>query len=138
MNGLDFRNAIYDNLDTIRAGTLCFWGGWFGKPYDNLHRVVGADCFGDDTVIISFDRAETLTIAAPRDWSLDAGKLLVGGADRVRFQWFLYGALPGPASLRFNEYRRTKSGIEYETDFAEQGRPTLDPGLPAAELHSLR
>ena len=136
MESLDFRNAIYDNLGTLRAGTLSFWGGWFGKPYDNYHRIAGAE-FLDDTVIITLDQAETLTIEAPRHWSLDAGMLLVGGADRLRFQWFLYGALPNRESLRFNEYRRTDSGIEFATDFPEQGSPKLDPSLPAVQLHSV-
>jgi len=134
MNCLDFRNAIHDNLGNLRAGALRFWGGWFGKPYDNLHRIVGAD-FRDDTVIISFDQAETLIIDAPRHWSLKAGTFLVGEADRVRFQWFLYGASPSRMSLRFNEYRRTASGVEFATDFHEQGRPTLDLGSPAVESH---
>ena len=65
------------------------------------------------------------------------GKLLVGKADRVRLNWFLYGALPSPKSLRFNEYRWTETGIEFATDFPEQGRPNFDENLPAVQLHSL-
>ena len=135
MSCVDLRNAICENLGSLQAGSLSFWGGWFGKPYDNFHRIVGAELL-DNTLIVHFDQSETLILDTPRNWSLDAGKLLVGEADRVRFQWFYYGKLPSRESLRFNEYRRTDAGIAFATNFQPARRPLLDPNKPAVQVHA--
>lgn len=136
MTNLDLRNAIHQNLRGLQSGSLSFWGGWFGRPHDNFHRIVGAEAF-EDTTVVYFDQAETLVIDAPRDWSLDGGTLLVRGADRVRFQWFYYGRLPSRETLQFNEYRWSENGLTFATDFQPEHRPDLDLRLPAVQLHTL-
>ena len=132
----DLRNAIYKELDSLRSGSLSFWGSWFGKPYDNIHRIVGADS-SDDTTVVYFDHAESLIIDAPQDWSLDSGSLLVGGAERVRFQWFYYGRLPSREALQFEEYGWTDGSLTFATDFQPGRRPELDRTSPAIQLHSM-
>jgi hypothetical protein len=135
MSSDDLRTAIYEQLDLLRSGSLCFWGVWFGKPYDNIHRIVGADSSGD-TAVIYFDHAESLTIDAPKNWSLDAGSLLIRRADRVRLQWFYYGRLPSRETLQFEEYRWAEGLVEFTTDFQPGRRPELDQNAPAVQLHS--
>ena len=110
-------DAIRENLAQLKPGSLRFWANWFGKPHDNVHSIVGAQAF-DDAIAIYFDQAETLTVDAPRDWSLDDGILLIRNAKRVRFQWYDYGQPPLPETLASNEYER----------------PASEPS-PAVELH---
>jgi hypothetical protein len=136
MSSQDLRNAIYAKLDTLRSGSLTFWGNWFGKPYDNYHRIVGAYSI-EGTVVIYFDRAETLIIDSPRDWSLDNGLLIARRAERVRFQWFYYGRLPSRESLQLDEYRWNGGDLTFTTDFQPGRRAELNRQSPAVELHAL-
>jgi hypothetical protein len=132
----ELHNAIYERLDTLKSGSLSFWGHWFGRPYDNIHRIVGADSF-DGSIAIYFDHGETLVVDQPGAWSLESGKLIIKQAERVRFQWYYYGKLPGPDSLQFEEYRHVKGKLTFATDFmSDERHPTLYPGQPAVELHT--
>ena len=131
----DLLNEINQRLGSLRSGTLSFWGHWFGKPYDNIHRIVGADA-RDETVVVFFDHGESLIVEALRDWSLEDGKLLIQEAGRVRWQWFYYGRLPSQENLRFQEYRLTEGGVDYSSDFQPQQYPRLDRNAPAVQLHA--
>jgi hypothetical protein len=137
MNSQDMANAVNQQLGSLRAGSLTFWGNWFGRPYDNLHRIVGAEAH-QSTTIIYFDHAESLAIDRPEGWSLDSGQLLVREADRIRFQWFYYGRIPARETLRFLEYRRTGDDIGFTTDF--EPAPGVEPSLkaPAVQLHTIK
>jgi len=133
----DLRDAISEQLQSLHPGSLTFWGIWFGKPYDNSHRIVGADS-SDGTAVIFFDHAETLIVDQPRGWSVGRGRLLIRNATRVRFQWFPYGRLPSRDSLRFEEYRRVAGRVEFTTDFmSDLRKPSLQIAEPAVQLHSL-
>ena len=132
----DLRNAIYKNLDSLRSGSLSFWGSWFGRPNDNVHRIVGADS-SEDTTVVYFDHAESLIIDAPRDWSLGEGCLLVRGAERIRFQWFYYGRLPSRETLQFEEYRWADGSLTFASDFQPGRSPELNANSPAVQLHSI-
>ena len=128
-------NAVNQSLAELKAGSLCFWGDWFGKPYDNQHRITGAMAV-DEYDVIYFNEGETLRLEGPQNWSLNGGRLLIRDAISVRFQWFYYGRLPGPDSLRFIEYRRVGGAIEVSADFIPgQIAPTVNPSKPAVELH---
>jgi hypothetical protein len=130
----DLYNAIYDQLDRLRAGSLSFWGDWFGRPYDNIHRIVGADA-SDDVAVIYFDHAESLVIESPRVWSLMDGLLMVQDAERVRFQWFYYGNVPSADTLKFVEYQWIDGEPIFRSDFEPLRIPDLSWELPAVQLH---
>jgi hypothetical protein len=134
---IDLQDAIYEHLERLRSGSLSFWGNWFGKPYDNNHKIVGATAL-DDTIVVSLDQAETLTIEAPRGWSIDDGCLLVREASRVRWQWFYYGRLPGADTLEFEEYRSLDGVLSFTTDFQPGRQVELDAKAPAVQLHPSR
>jgi hypothetical protein len=136
MNSDNLRIAIYEHLESLRPGSLSFWGNWFGKPYDHIHRIVGADSF-EGTAVIYFDHAESLIIDIPRRWSFDGRQLVVREAERVRFQWFQYGRLPGPESLHFDEYRWVEGSLSFATDFQRARCANLDQNSPAVQLHAL-
>jgi hypothetical protein len=135
------------------GGTLRFWGQWFGKPYDNWHRLVHYEAQGD-LLQLHFNENETLSIWAPRkaafkerphpmepgSWS-PSGRVVkehvfrIADANRVRWEWFYYGRPQTVANRHFIEFARTGSGIETASDTERALR--ADPKQPAVELISL-
>lgn len=47
-----------------KGGTMCFYGEWFGRPYDNFHRIAGA-AFEDNCLTVYFENNEILTVLDP-------------------------------------------------------------------------
>jgi hypothetical protein len=41
-------------MATPPSGTLRIWGDWFGRPYDNAHRIVSV-AVDADTLLIGMD-----------------------------------------------------------------------------------
>jgi hypothetical protein len=136
MRSFDLTNSINQSLAHLKTGSLCFWGDWFGKPYDNNHRITSATTT-DEFDVIYFNEGESLLLKNPRGWSLSRGKLLIKDADVVRWQWFYYGRAPGPDSLQFIEYRRADGEIDVSTDFMPDFPHSVDLRSPAVELHVL-
>src|SRR2546430_14407724 len=79
-------------LPEIRPGTLCFWGEWFGRPFDNLHRLIGCGAEGD-LLRIRFDQNEILSVWSPLNCQVHAagsrGQSIfrLEDAARVRWEW---------------------------------------------------
>jgi hypothetical protein len=135
------------------GGTLRFWGQWFGKAYDNCHRLVRYEAEGD-LLKFHFDENETLSLWAPRkaafeerphlmepgSWS-PSGRVIkehvfrIGDADRVRWEWFYYGRPQTLPNLHFIEFVNARSGIDTASDTERVLQP--DPKQPAVELISL-
>lgn len=76
----------------VKGGTLCFWGHWFGKPYDNFHQITALDYDTDANILtIHFSEQETLTITNPSDIEEYSNRLQINHADKVYWQWYYYG-----------------------------------------------
>ena len=135
MRSFDLLNAINESLPNLKAGSLCFWGDWFGKPYDNIHRITSAT-WTEDFDVIHFDGGETLLLSNPRKWFLKRGRLLIRDADVVRWQWFYYGRMPSPETLQFIEYRRVGDRVEASASKLDEIPRTIDLSKPAVELHA--
>jgi len=130
-----FLNAMNQSISGLRPGSLCFWGDWFGKPYDNIHRVTSVE-WTEEFDVIFFQGGESLLVKNPRNWSFAGRHLLIEDADVVRFQWFYYGRTPSPDTLQFVEYRRVGDSIGFSTDFMPgEGSRSVDSSKPAVELH---
>ena len=48
-------------MATQPSGTLRIWGDWFGRPYDNAHRIVSV-AVDADTLLIGMDGDELLSV----------------------------------------------------------------------------
>ena len=119
------------------AGTLRFWGQWFGRPYDNVHDVVGCE-IETDRLRIRFGGGEVLSVWAPRSvWVFDRN-FSIKNADRVLWEWFYYGRPHLPENRYFESYTRTADGIIAEAN-ADWYTPDLRPSRdhPAVELTAL-
>jgi hypothetical protein len=128
---------IRSALPTLKSGTLRFWGQWFGRPFDNLHSVVGCNAQGE-LLQVFFNEGETLSVWAPRGAAVGENVFRVGDAERVRWEWFYYGRPRIPANLYFEEYVKSAEGVSATTN-VDWYTPDLRPDLshPAVEIVSI-
>ena len=96
-------NCLSRQLPRVKRGALRIWGEWFGRPYDNIHTIIAAVARGD-TLILSFDQGETLTIENPGKAAFDQNTCQIGVASRVRWEWFYYGRERLPENLQYLDY----------------------------------
>lgn len=76
----------------VKGGSLCFFGHWFGRPYDNYHQLelVTFDS-ATNSLTLTFNEKETLTIFNPQDICEIENQLTIGSADKIYWKWFYYG-----------------------------------------------
>jgi hypothetical protein len=124
---------LCDQLPRVKSGTLRICGEWFGRPYDNIHTIIGANT-RDDALVISFDQGETLVIEHPDQAVFDARTFRIGSATRVRWEWFSYGKERSPESLLFLDYAIGSNGWTLNTNSRFPPPPYRHLAGPAAEL----
>ena len=115
-NAEEMAATINGCLPHVKVGTLRFWGEWFGRPYDNVHRLV--ECSTErDVLILRFNEGESLTLWAPRELTADERTFRIADAERIRWEWFSYGR-PKVAQNRFYmEFTKEGSAVTVATDF---------------------
>ena len=90
--------------------TLGFWGNWFGKPYDNIHRVTMMQLKeNENCLLITFDKDERLFIWKPKGIKVSDSRFLIKNAFRVKWEWFYYGKPKVNENLYYQEF--TKKGL---------------------------
>jgi hypothetical protein len=111
----------------FKGGSLCFFGHWFGKPYDNYHQLEYAT-FDSSTneLILIFNEKETLTIFNPQDITESESQLTIGLADKICWKWFSYGKPQTGDNLYFIEITRQDNKLTgnsnvnwYKPDFKD-------------------
>jgi hypothetical protein len=152
----DIAALIKEGLPRIGGGTLRFWGEWFGRPYDNCHRLVECEA-ENDLLKLRFNENEMLFVWAPRraaferrPYVLESGASMPSGgtlveqvfrideADRVRWEWFYYGRPQVLQNRYFIQYARTRAGMESANNI-DWCKCVMQPDStqPAVELISL-
>lgn len=88
----DFVDKYNKKQGLVKGGSLCFFGHWFGKPYDNCHRLeVATFSRLTNTLTLTFNEKETLTISNPQGIFEYENKLTIGSADQIYWKWYSYG-----------------------------------------------
>lgn len=128
----EIADAIMQLPERNRSGTLRMFGDWFGRPMDNVHRVIDAKADGD-RLILSFNKAETLTVWNPSGYSTIGYTIRIADADRVRWEWYYYGRDLAPENLLFHDYRKTDRQIIVEHSHGDDN-PGASIHEPAVEL----
>jgi hypothetical protein len=131
-------NEIQKALPKISGGSLRFWGVWFGRPYDNLHRIVA--CEHDRGVLrLRFNEDEQLTVWSPAGLTLDSSVFQIDDAERVLWEWFSYRRPKTQENRYFYDFVKTPETIVASSN-VNQFTPDLktDSTLPAAEILSIR
>jgi len=103
-------NAIQIALPRAKTGTLRFWGEWFGRPYDNWHKMVDVEALGN-TLHVFFHEGERLSVHAPAGLDLAANQFRIQDAERVRWEWHSYGHPKTPENLRFMDFVKSAKGV---------------------------
>lgn len=103
MSSMDISAEIMLLEESIRSGSLCMFGCWFGRPMDNIHRLCTAK-FENDLLTITFDKGETLEIWYPSNLIIDGTVLKIAKASKVKWSWFNYGKPNDPENLRIQEF----------------------------------
>ena len=124
-------------LPNIKRGTLRFWGVWFGRPYDNLHRVVAVEAEGE-VLRLRFHQDEQLTVWHPNGFQLDSSAFEIKNADRVLWEWFGYDRPKTQANRFFKDFVKTGQAVVASAN-VNWSVPDLktDRSLPAVEMLSL-
>ncbi|KJF43467.1 hypothetical protein [Draconibacterium sediminis] len=116
----------YNKKDGLKkGGSLCFYGHWFGRPYDNFHQIESLS-FDSSTnkLSLTFDEKETLIIVNPKEISESEKILTIKSADKIIWNWFSYGKSQTSENLYFIEINKDrdeligKSNVDwYKPDF---------------------
>jgi hypothetical protein len=96
----------------VKGGSLCFYGHWFGRPYDNYHQLEFTTFDSTTNILtLNFNEKETLTIFNPQDISEFEDKLTIGLADKINWKWFSYGKPQTDENLYFIEINRIENSL---------------------------
>lgn len=121
-------------LPSVKSGTLRFWGVWFGRPHDNVHRLVSSE-HSDDVLRLHFDGDERLTIWRPDGLKLSRAKFQIATGERVLWEWFYYGRPKAEENRFFYSFVKTGDAIAASSN-VNWFTPALntDLSLPAVEI----
>lgn len=125
---------LVGRLGSLPVGSLRVFGDFFGKPYDNAHRVESATATGHD-LVLTFDDGERLVISEPEAWEFGPSVLRVERATRVAWTWHLYGRPKVESNLRTIEHWIEGGRVHARIDGDRHLYP-FNPSLlhPAAEV----
>ena len=129
-NAQSFADVINRDLKNLKIGTLRFWGNWFGRPYDNRHRIVAASAKGS-VLFVQFNGKELLSVWAPSEVTVNETTFCIRDAERVRWEWFYYGRPQTPGDLYFEDHVKGQIGITNANWYKTDLRP--DYSFPAVE-----
>jgi len=121
-------------LPNVKAGALCFWGEWFGRPYDNFHQIVSCEAEGE-ALKLHFSENDTLFVWSPRGLNADQKTFRISDAAKVRWEWFYYGRPKTQDNRYFMEFIRGGNAIT-ATSNINWYTPNLQPNqnAPAVEM----
>lgn len=123
-------------MEIIKCGSLCFWGDWFGRPYDNCHTVKRAkwDVKGS-FLVLTFDESEQCTICHPGKIVNTTQEFCVETADKITWEWYDYGRGHTGENLCRREYTYKDGNDKFEdtvlleySDLLGRGKREFCPG----------
>ena len=109
---IQFAEKYLSKQGQVKGGTLCFWGHWFGKPYDNIHEITAVEYdTGTNILTLRFSEQETLTITNPLGIVEYNNRLQINQADKVYWQWYYYGKKQETENLLYYDITKNSGGI---------------------------
>jgi hypothetical protein len=125
---------VNGRLPDIKAGALCFWGEWFGRPFDNIHQIVSCEAEGE-ALRLHFNEGETLLVWSPLGLKADKKAFHIADAAKVRWEWFYYGRPKTESNRYVMEFMKDGGTISATTN-ANWYKPNLqgNPNAPAVAM----
>ncbi|MET0759217.1 MAG: hypothetical protein ABWZ56_02280 [Flavobacterium sp.] len=100
-----------------KGGSLCFFGHWFGKPYDNYHQILKVEYDEiNDILKLTFDEKDTLSISFPKNITESDNKLTIESANKIIWKWYYYGKPKTEENLYFIEIDNKNGEITGKTN----------------------
>ena len=145
----DELNEIVRSLSQVQpnlAGTLRFFGQWFGRAYDNVHRVTSITADKHD-LVVSFDHSEVLRVTDPSglalhprekgNISLEPPVVTITRASRVHWDFAKYELKMNPRRRFHIDYRVDGGRLKIDTNvnWYRLDKSEADPSAPAVELY---
>ena len=88
----EFVEKYNSNGGQVKGGSLCFYGHWFGRPYDNCHEVKSISFDQADRLLtMDFNEGERLTLKNPNIIKEFKNQLTIATADKIHWTWHSYG-----------------------------------------------
>lgn len=100
-----------------QGGSLCFYGDWFGKPYDNFHRIKYYN-FQDDVLEIVFDEWERLIVFEPLGITNTEKEFSINQAKMIKWSWYSFGSLE--KEMNKISYELTDDKVHKDSKFGKQ------------------
>src|SRR2546429_6618660 len=122
-------------LPKVRAGSLRFWGEWFGKPYDNRHVLKRCDAEGN-LLRLFFEENEKLLVWSPDGLTVDQSTFRISSAERVRWEWYSYEPPWKATNLYFEDFVKSPQGILASTNI-DWYKPKFKPDSSQAAVEIL-
>jgi hypothetical protein len=131
----EMSDRIRLEIPRVKSGTLRFWGEWFGRPYDNVHRIIG--CMSvKDCLTLHFNEGETLSIWSPSLVTANQRAFRVEDAEHVRWEWFFYGRVQSDENRFFMDFQKVGGKVTASTN-VNWYKPALRPTTAAPEVELL-
>ena len=114
----------------MKCGSICFWGEFFGRPYDNCHMAESViQDTNEDLLCIRFNEGELCRIFCPRGIVDQPGVFFVEDASAIEWEWVPYGSKNAEATFVRISYKRREDRLIDVTGGYYFGRKahTLDP-----------
>ncbi len=125
---------LENNGNLFQGGSFRIFGDWFGKPYDNNHRIDSADFDSKSKILtLKFKDGEKLEIYNPSHIFEASTFLKILKADRIRLTWFYYGKTQSTANKYFLDYSLQDKKIKTETN-VDWYKPNFDVSLGDSAL----
>ena len=91
MTADEILRAVTAWFGQVGGASLQLPSGWFGRPYDNLHRLTSATVAADRLLLV-LDNQLLLSLAHPRTVVYDEKTLRLSDFDHVTWDWDEYGS----------------------------------------------
>ncbi len=86
------RKSMSEYHIRTKGGSLCFYGNWFGRPFDNFHRIKKA-ILNNKVLFIYFCEGELLTIEKPRGITNEEHAFIIQSASAVTWEYTPCGSI---------------------------------------------
>jgi hypothetical protein len=92
MSNLEFKTVILEWFQTVKACGLILPDGWFGRPYDNLHRLTFIEA-RPHKLLLELDHQLWLILTDVSKVYTDNSELILEDFAQCVFDWQAYGSL---------------------------------------------
>lgn len=123
---------IINSLEEKPGGTIRIFGEWFGRPYDNYHKIL--ECIYKDEILdLKFDTGETISVWNPNHIMFNNNELIIKDSTYVEFLRYDYGKPKSKENVIRDRYINGEVRNLYK-EYGKVYQKMIKPDYPAFEL----